>query len=152
MTFERVYRMTKPYATDLQRKYTVKTEDWTEAPADSTGNSDTPKKKAPRKPRPSEVAAKKAKAAAKKKKVAPKRKRPAPKKKAKAKRPKATRKPVKRAKTKRKNNRPLVRVERLDMRISKAEKAWLEKASRKRGATITEVVLDVLAKAVKRSR
>lgn len=134
----------------------MKTEDWTEAPADSTGNSDTPKKKAPRKPRPSEVAAKKAKAAAKKKKNAPKRKRPAPKKKAKAKRAKPKARKVKPAARKAKKaklkNRPLVRVERLDMRISKAEKAWLEKASRKRGVTITEVVLDVLAKAVKRSR
>lgn len=129
----------------------MKTEDWTDAPADSTGSSDAPKKKAPRKPRPSEVAAKKAKAAAKKKKSAPKRKRPAPKKKAKAKRPKAARKPAKRAKTKRKNNRPLVRVERLDMRITKAEKAWLEKAARKRKLTVTQVVLEVLAKAVKRS-
>lgn len=108
-------------------------------------------KKPPRKPRPSEIAAKKAKAAAKKKKSAPKRKQTAPKKKAvKRAKPKA-RKPAKR-KTKRTNSRPLVRVERLDMRITKADKAWLAKAARKRKLTVTNLVLAVLAKAVKRSR
>lgn len=93
-------------------------------------------KKPPRKPRPSEIAAKKTKAAKPKAKKAVKKpaKRKAP---AKSK-PKAKRKPVK--------ARGPERLERLDMRLSKAEKAKLRGISKRKGVPITEVVWGAIAK------
>lgn len=109
-----------------------------------------PAKKAPRKPRPSEIAAKKAKAAKRKAKSAPKKKvakpkakkpakRKAPAKKAKAAKPKA--KPARKG-----NGRPLVRSERLDMRITKEEKRKLEAKAKRLKRTVTSVALEAIMK------
>ncbi len=81
-------------------------------------------KKPPRKPRPGEIVAKKARAAAKKKKA-------------------AKRKPVKRKVAARK---PAVRTERLDMRVTKADKAKLERRARKLQRSVTWVVLDAIGR------
>ena len=110
-------------------------------------------KKPPRKPRPSEIAAKKAKAAKKKK--------PATKKtKSKAK-PKAKKKPVKKAaksktkakraksakKAKKKVHGPgVIRTERLDLRLTKQEKAKIMARSRKTKRTATSVIMEAIHK------
>ena len=104
-------------------------------------------KKPPRKPRPSELrkkaereAAKAAATAKPKKKAA---KKPAKRKPAKkASKPKTKAKPAK----KRGGNRPLVRTERLDMRLSKAEKAKLSKHAKAKGVPITSFVVTMIAR------
>lgn len=107
--------------------------------------------KPPRKPRPSEIAAKKTKAAKAKK---PKKKTPT-KSKPKPKAKKPVKKPAKRkspAKTKSKAKRKPVkargpeRLERLDMRLSKTEKTKLRGISKRKGIPITEVVWGAIAK------
>ncbi len=108
-------------------------------------------KKAPRKPRPSEIAAKKAKAAAKRKpkKKAQKAKRPklkkSVKKAVKAKRPASKRKAKKAAKRK-----PVKwsaeRAERMDVRLSKAQKRKLVAKAKAKGRTITSLILDAVDK------
>ena len=92
--------------------------------------------KAPRKPRPSEIAAKKAKAAKKKKPAAKKTKPKA--------KPKAKRKP---AKSKRKAPGPgVIRTERLDLRLTKQEKAKIMAWSRKTKRTVTSVIMEAVHK------
>lgn len=86
-----------------------------------------PAKKAPRKPRPSEIAAKKSA------------KRKAPARKAKAAKRKA--KPARKG-----NGRPLVRSERLDMRITKEEKRKLEAKAKRLKRTVTSVALEAIMK------
>jgi hypothetical protein len=110
-----------------------------------------PVKKPPRKPRPSEIAAKKAKAGAKKAKAKktvkrkasakPKGKKKPAKKASKVKRPKtkARRKPA--GKTK---NGTAVRTERLDMRITKADKARIHAKAKRLRRTVTSVVLEAI--------
>lgn len=84
-------------------------------------------KKPPRKPRPSEIAAKKAKAA--KKKTKPKAKRSKP------------------AKGKKKAPGPgVIRTERLDLRLTKQEKAKIMARSRKTKRTVTSVVMEAIHK------
>lgn len=94
-------------------------------------------KKPPRRPRPSEIAAKKAKAAAKKKKKVTKSK---PKTKAK---PKAKRPAVKKSKAKKSPPRMFAR---LDVRLSKSERAMVVAKAKKMKRTITSVVLDAIRK------
>lgn len=111
-----------------------------------------PPRKPPRKPRPSEIAAKKAKAAKKKppkragtKKKAVKTKKPA-KKTATAKKPRGSRA----VKTKRKPGKPKVRpvlverCERLDIRLTKKEKAKIAAKAKKLGWTITSVIVQAI--------
>jgi len=124
-------------------------------------------KKPPRKPRPSEIAAKAAKAAAKKKPSKPKAKKPAAKKKtAKTKRPevkkksvkkskrkapkktkaKVVRKPAKKTRAKKGHSRNVVRTERLDLRLTKKEKAAMHAKAKKMGRTITSIIIELIAK------
>lgn len=58
-----------------------------------------------------------------------------------------TRKPAKTKKAgkKRGNNRPLVRTERLDMRLSKAEKAKVTAKAKKLKCSVTEVITKAIA-------
>jgi hypothetical protein len=105
--------------------------------------NEQPAPKAPRKPRPSEIAAKKAKAAKKKK--------PAKKAKSKAKRKpakKAMKKPAKRKAKKVKASKTggVVRCERVDMRVSKVEKARIVAKAKKLRRTVTSVVLEAIEK------
>lgn len=98
--------------------------------------------KAPRKPRPSELAAKVAKAAGKKA-VKPAKKKAAPK-----------RKPVKKAvkkaaKGKTKSKAParkLVRTARLDLRCTPSERALAIGLAKKKDTTVTDLVMQVLRK------
>lgn len=115
-------------------------------------NADTStaiERKPPRKPRPSEIAAKKAKAAAKRKPAPKKAAKPKAKKPVKAKRPKA-KKAVKRKpapkKKKAKNARPLVRVERVELRLSKGERAKLNRHAKATDRTVTSVLVGMIAK------
>jgi hypothetical protein len=108
-------------------------------------------KKAPRKPRPSEIAAKKAKAAKAKAAKSKAKRKPAPKKKAAKSKAAKSKKPAKRkaakSKPKRKSNgRPLVRTERLDMRITKEEKRRLEAKAKRLQRTVTSVALEAIMK------
>jgi hypothetical protein len=82
-------------------------------------------KKPPRKPRPSEIAAKAAKA---------------------VKRSKPKTKP-KTAKKKVGNGRPLVRTERMDLRLTKQERAKVMARVKKTGNTVTGVIMEAVAKA-----
>ena len=97
--------------------------------------------KPPRKPRPSEIAAKLAKAAKLKKPAAKKTK------------PKAKKKPVKKAKrskpkTKKKVHGPnVIRTERMDLRLTKQEKAKIMARSKKTKKTVTGVVMEAVHKA-----
>lgn len=93
---------------------------------------DKPVIKPPRKPRPSEIAAKKAKAAKKKK--------PA------AKKTKTKRKPVKKTAKCRGNNKPLVRTERMDLRLTKQEKAKIMARVKKTKGTVTGVIMEAIHK------
>ena len=105
-----------------------------EAPMDAgTAEPKPPEaaKKPPRKPRPSEIAAKKAREAAKKAAAKPKAK-PAPKKKAKTAKPKTSAGPL--------------RSERLELRLTKAEKAKLRAASKRSGIPVAGVIQGLLAK------
>lgn len=96
--------------------------------------------KAPRKPRPSEIAAKKAKAAKGKKKAKPAKKKVA-KSKPKAKKPaKKTAKP----KAKKVAARVLLRPERLELRLTKSEKAKLTAKAKAGRRTITSVVIELI--------
>jgi hypothetical protein len=99
------------------------------------------KPKPPRKPRPSELAAKKAKVA---KKAKPKAKRPAAKK-AKAKKPKVAKTKRKPGKTKAKAAGP-DRSERIDMRVTKAEKARVLAKAKRTRRTVTSIVLEAIEK------
>ena len=109
--------------------------------------NEQPAPKPPRKPRPSEIAAKKAKAAKKKK--------PAKKAKMKAKTKKKRFKkqgPLhqhsrtsKKAKSSKKTS-GVVRCERVDMRVSKAEKARIVAKAKKLRRTVTSVVLEAIEK------
>lgn len=111
-------------------------------------------KKTPRKPRPSEIAAKEAKAAAKRKpkgkthprrkaRNQPKRKRPAS---SKARVRKAAKKVLKaRAAARKSVTSKAVRTERLDMRVTKADKRKLETVAKRRGIPVTYVVLKAIA-------
>lgn len=95
--------------------------------------------KPPRKPRPSEIAAKKAKAAAKRK--------PAPKAKKKTvKAKKAVKRKPAPKKKKAKNARPLVRTERLELRLTKGERAKLMRHAKAAGRTATGVIVGMIAK------
>ena len=95
-------------------------------------------KKPPRKPRPSEIAAKLAKAA---KKTKPKAK------------PKAKKKIVKKAKhskpkAKKKVHGPnVIRTERMDLRLTKQEKASIMARSKKTKKTVTGVVMEAVHQA-----
>lgn len=104
--------------------------------------------KAPRKPRPSELAAKAAKAAGKKA-VKPKAK-PAKKKAKKATRAGAVvRKAKKAAKGKTKSKAParkLVRTARLDLRCTPSERALAIGLAKKKDTTVTDLVMQVLRK------
>lgn len=117
----------------------------TDAP---TGEALKAAAKAPRKPRPSELAkkaAKKPKTARKPaaKKKAAKTKKPV-KKRAAAKKPKVAKKrPAKKAK---RGTRPLVRTERLELRITKREKAKLNAKCRKEERTTTSVISELIQK------
>ncbi len=97
-------------------------------------------KKPSRKPRPSELATKKAKTAKKKTKAKP------------AKKAKAVKRPkpkTKKAKAKKGRVVPaggIVRSERLDMRLSKAEKAKVVAKSKKTRCTVTSLVLEAIEK------
>jgi hypothetical protein len=105
-----------------------------------------PKVKAPRKPRPSEVAAKAKKPAPKKKKAAAK-----PKVRHKKQGPK---KLLKRSVAKPKKPKPkakkaaavIARPERLDLRLSKKEKAKLVAKAKATRRTVTSVVLEMIEK------
>lgn len=88
-----------------------------------------PKVKTPRKPRPSEIAAKKAKKAAKKARKVTKTKA----KKA-AKRPKV------------KTMAAVARSERLDMRLTKGEKAKVHAKAQKLRRTVTSIVIEAIEK------
>jgi histone H1/5 len=106
-------------------------------------------KKAPRKPRPSELAAKAAKKKKTAKPKAKKAKKPAakkkPVKKSKAKRP--AKKAAKRAKSKKvKAPAGVVRFERIDMRLSKTEKARIVAKAKKLRRTVTSIVLEAIEK------
>ncbi len=93
-------------------------------------------KKAPRKPRPSEIAAKKAKAKPKKspaKKKVVKTKRPKPKKTKK-------RKPAKKSKT------PHSNLERLDFRLSKKQKVKILTKAKTLRRTVTSVLTELIDK------
>lgn len=92
-----------------------------------TAAPDPVAKKPPRKPRPSEIAAKAAKVA-KKKKPAAKKTKPKAKPKAKG------------------GNKPLVRTERLDLRLTKQEKAKIMARSRKTKRTVTSVIMEAIHK------
>lgn len=99
--------------------------------AEGEGSAAPEPKKPPRKPRPSEIAAKKAKAAAKKKAKA---KRKPAKKVRKVSKPKS--------KTKRKiapAKSSAVRTERLDMRVRKEDRRLLETVAKKQSRTVTAV-------------
>lgn len=99
-----------------------------------------PAKKPPRKPRPSEIAAKKAKAA-KKKKPAVRKRKPAPKKK-KPSKPKAK----KAAKRGRKVPAGQERSERVDCRLTKAQKAKLMAKARKMKCHATDLIMKAIDK------
>lgn len=90
-------------------------------------------KKAPRKPRPSEIAAKEAKKVKVMKKL---------KKKTAAKKKVAKRKPAKKAAA----NGAGVRSERLDMRLTKAEKAKIYSRAKKLRRTVTSIVTEAIEK------
>jgi hypothetical protein len=93
----------------------------------------TPIPKSPRKPRPSELAAKKAKAAKKKKPP--------------AKRSKSKTKRAKPAKGKHKAPGPgVIRTERADLRLTKQEKAKIMTRARKMKQTVTAVVMEAIHK------
>lgn len=101
-------------------------------------------KKAPRKPRPSEIAAKKAKAAKKSKR------KPAPKKKVRSvrwhKAAKKLRKPKAR-KTKAKAVQwSAARACRMDVRMSKAQKRKLDAKAKAKGRTVTSMILEAVDK------
>lgn len=104
-------------------------------------------KKAPRKPRPSEIAAKKAKAAAKRKRPKPKIKKTG---KSKRKAPaKKVRMPAKKKAGKRKtkgNTRPLARTARIDMKLLPKHKNKVFAAARKRGIPATIVLQELIEK------
>lgn len=106
-------------------------------------------KKAPRKPRPSELAAKAAKAAGK---TAPKAAKKTAKTKAKkASKPKAAvkkvvKKAAKKAAKKSSANKPKVRTARLDIRATPAERAKVLAVAKRKKMTITQVVMLGLAK------
>lgn len=111
-------------------------------------------KKPPRKPRPSEIAAKLAKANGAKKskaktkaKAKPKAKRPTPKSKKPTKKT-AKRKPAPKKKAKAAKRTPGVisRPERMDMRLTKAEKAKIVAVAKRTKRTITSVVYEAIAK------
>lgn len=103
-----------------------------------------PPKKPPRKPRPSEIAAKKAKAEAAKKKVSKKRAKP------KTKKP-AKKKTVKKKKTGAKRGRKpvdpaIARSERIDMRVTKAEKKRIVAKAKKLDRTVTSLLYEAVEK------
>lgn len=100
-----------------------------------SGSELEPAKK-PRKPRPSEIAAKKEKKAAKKPAKPKKAKKPAPKKKAakKSKRPKV------------KTMAAVARSERLDMRLTKGEKSKVHAKAQKLRRTVTSIVIEAIEK------
>jgi len=111
-----------------------------------------PAKKPPRKPRPSEMAKKAAKSAAKTVRVPPPKKVPAKKFKPKAVKKVAKAKPAKKAAKaapKRKPVSGVVRMERLDFRLSKTEKARLVAKARKMQRTITSIVAEAIGKLAK---
>lgn len=92
------------------------------------------------------------KAAAKKKKTKPKakskpkaKKRPA-KKKTKARKPSKAKKPAKKTKAKKKAGAGPERSERVDVRLTKAEKARLNAKAKKLRRTVTSVVLEAIEK------
>lgn len=98
-------------------------------------------KKAPRKPRPSEIAAKKAKAAKKSKR------KPAPKKKAKAKPRKAVKRPAKpKARKTKAVQWSAARACRMDVRMSKAQKRKLDAKAKAKGRTVTSMILEAVDK------
>lgn len=103
-------------------------------------------KKPPRKPRPSEIAAKKTKAA-KKRKPAPKAKKKRPvSPAARAVVPKAAKRRAKAKKAKKAASGNIIRTERLDFRLSKKEKAKLFKAAKAQKRTITGVIQILIEK------
>lgn len=110
--------------------------------------NDGVKPKAPRKPRPGEIAAKKAKKAAKAKRSKPKRKKPA-KKPAKRKAPKKS-KPKARKLVGAKRSKPKKPAAgggaRLDLRLSKADKAKLLARAKKLRRTVTSLVIELIEK------
>lgn len=94
-----------------------------------------PVKKPPRKPRPSELRAKAAKAEAAKKAAKPKAK--------KAVKRKPTKKAAKAVKAKA-PARKLVRTARLDLRCTPSERALAIGVAKRKGVTVTDLVMDVL--------
>lgn len=98
-------------------------------------------KKPPRKPRPSEIAAKKAKAA-KKKPAKPKAKKPA-KKAVKAKRPAPKKK--KAVKTRKAApKRPVIYTERIDFRVTKAQKREVTAKAKRENRSVTSIFMEVI--------
>ncbi len=109
-----------------------------------------PVKKPPRKPRPSEIAAKLAKEAAKKPAVKKTKPKKVVKKKAKAHKPvgqktaRATRRRLLAAAKKPKDAG--MRSERLDMRLTKAEKKVVTALAKKKQQTVTSIMIEALGK------
>jgi hypothetical protein len=102
-----------------------------DAPITGPVTLSAPKK--PRKPRPSELAAKAAKKKAGKKTAKPKAK------KVKARKPKTGKKKAKKVVA-------CVRSERLDLRLSKAEKAKVNAKAKKTRRTVTSIVIEAIEK------
>lgn len=100
-----------------------------------------PMKKPPRKPRPSEIAAKKAREKLKKKAKAAKFKKAVRKKKV-VKKPTRPKKKVKR----KPKSRPVVVTHRLDIRMTKAQRTKIETKAKKLRRTITSLVLEAIEK------
>ena len=105
-------------------------------------------KKPPRKPRPSEIAAKKAKAAKSKKAKPAKKavKKSGAKKKAKARKPKKTARSARKRVLKAAKAAGPYRCLRLDMRITRADKARVKAKAKALKRTITSIVLEAVAK------